>query len=161
MRTGPHKIFAVLALCAGLSVPAHAIEPGEALHDPALESRAREISSHLRCLVCQNQSIDDSQAPLAKDLRLLVRERLSAGDADADVLEFVRARYGDFVLLKPPLRPGTLLLWSSPFLLLILGGAALWSAQRRRAAAEPPRPLTEAERETLASLVARQGDGPT
>ncbi len=98
--------------------PAVAIEPDEILQDAALESRARQISADLRCLVCQNQSIDDSSASLAKDLRVLVRQRLSEGDSDADVRAFVVARYGEFVLLRPPLSLRTILLWATPFLLL-------------------------------------------
>ena len=102
-------LFAALAflLLAGAWAPAHAVEPGEMLKDPALEARARHISQELRCLVCQNQSIDDSNAELARDLRLLVRERLAAGDSDAAVLAFVEARYGEFVLLRPRLSAGT------------------------------------------------------
>lgn len=109
-------LIATLAL-AGLG-PAGAVEPDELLPDTALEARARRISSDLRCLVCQNQSIDDSSAGLAKDLRLLVRQRLNEGDSDADVLAFVVARYGEFVLLRPPLSLRTILLWAAPFLLL-------------------------------------------
>jgi cytochrome c-type biogenesis protein CcmH len=123
---------ALFVLLLALSTPALALEPGEALKDPALEARARALSSELRCLVCQNQSIDDSQAPLAKDLRLLVRERLTAGDSDAQVLNFLVQRYGDFILLKPPLRIGTLLLWGAPVLVLGLGALALALRARRR-----------------------------
>ncbi len=110
-------IVTLALFIAGLS-GASAVEPGEALADPVLEARARDLSTGLRCLVCQNQSIDDSNAPLAKDLRLLVRERLTAGDSDSDIIKYVVARYGDFVLLKPPINAATLLLWLAPVLLL-------------------------------------------
>ena len=102
----------------------HAVTPDEMLKDPALEFRAREISQHLRCVVCQNQSIDDSSAPLAHDLRILVRDRLSAGDSDAQTLDYVVARYGNFVLLRPPMQLNTLFLWFGPFLILLLAGYA-------------------------------------
>src|SRR5262245_39310993 len=118
LRAGPtRRLLAALALLA-LLLPAHAVEPDEMLRDPQLEARARQLSQALRCLVCQNQSIDDSNAGLARDLRVLVRERLSAGDSDQAVLAFVAARYGDFVLLRPPLEAHTLLLWAAPLLML-------------------------------------------
>jgi cytochrome c-type biogenesis protein CcmH len=132
-----------------------AVQPDEVLKDPVLESRARRLSQELRCLVCQNQSIDDSNAPLARDLRLLLRERLSAGDTDAQVLAFLSARYGEFVLLRPPLNAHTLLLWLAPFLLL--AGAMLTLFSRSRAAARRPTgaaaPLSETERARLAALL--------
>ena len=112
----------VLLFALLLAPAAWAVEPDEMLKDPVLESRARELSRHLRCLVCQNQSIDDSAAPLARDLRVLVRERLVAGDSDDKVLAFLTQRYGSFVLLKPPVKPATYLLWFGPFAVLILGG---------------------------------------
>ena len=112
--------------------PATAVEPDEILSDPVLENRARELSAQLRCLVCQNQSIDDSDAPLARDLRILVRERLTSGDTDAQVIDFVVARYGEFVLLKPRLNEHTLVLWLTPPLALLLGGFALWRLGRRK-----------------------------
>lgn len=108
-----------------------AVEPGEILKDPKLEARARELSAELRCLVCQNQSIDDSDAPLAKDLRLLVRERLQAGDTNAEVLDFVVARYGEFVLLRPPVSWHTAPLWGLPFVLLLIGGLVIFYLYRR------------------------------
>lgn len=104
-----------------------AVEPDEILKDPGLEARARNLSLELRCVVCQNQSIDDSNAPLARDLRIIVRERLKAGDSDREVLDFVVSRYGEFVLLRPPFRAHTLLLWLAPALALVL---ALWLAYR-------------------------------
>ena len=119
------------AMCLMLSC-ALAVMPDEVLKDPALEARARVISQDLRCLVCQNQSIDDSNAPLARDLRLIVRERLSAGDTDTQVFDYVVARYGNYVLLKPPLQTDTFLLWAAPFIMLAvgLGFAALYLRQR-------------------------------
>jgi cytochrome c-type biogenesis protein CcmH len=113
--------------------PIHAVQPDEIMSDPVKESRARDLSRELRCMVCQNQSIDDSEAPLARDLRLLVRERIAAGDSDAQVIDFLVARYGEFVLLKPRLEPHTLLLWLLPPLALAGGGFALWTHSRRRA----------------------------
>jgi len=124
------------------------------LKDPALEARARALSQELRCVVCQNQSIDDSNAPLAHDLRVVVRERLSAGDTDAQVLAFVTARYGEFVLLRPPFKPRTLLLWLTP--LLLLGGAAVFLLRARsRATAAGPgaEPLTAGEQQRLAEIL--------
>jgi cytochrome c-type biogenesis protein CcmH len=123
-----------LALIMGSPV-AYAVQPDEIMADPAKESRARDLSRELRCMVCQNQSIDDSEAPLARDLRLLVRERIAAGDSDAQVIDFLVARYGEFVLLKPRLEPRTLLLWLLPPLALAGGGLALWIQGRRRARA--------------------------
>ena len=112
---------------------AYAVQPDEIMADPVKEARARDLSRELRCMVCQNQSIDDSEAPLARDLRLLVRERIAAGDTDAQVIDFLVARYGEFVLLKPRLNPHTWLLWLLPPLALAGGGLALWTYSRRRA----------------------------
>jgi cytochrome c-type biogenesis protein CcmH len=122
--------LAALLLCAWTSVAA-AVQPDEQLADPVLEGRARAISGGLRCLVCQNQSIDDSDAPLARDLRLLVRQRLQAGDSDAEVRNYLVARYGDFILLKPPFAPATVLLWLTPALVLGAGAAVLMLRARR------------------------------
>ena len=124
-------IIAFLFLCVSL-MPAHAVNPDEVLSDPALEERARDLSAKLRCLVCQNQSIDDSDAELAKDLRVIVRERLVAGDSDEAVIDFIVARYGEFVLLHPRFAAHTWLLWVSPFVLILLGGVSLFVMQRRR-----------------------------
>jgi cytochrome c-type biogenesis protein CcmH len=128
------------------------------LADPALEARARALSLELRCQVCQNQSIDDSNAPLAADLRKLVRERLSAGDSDAAVLDFVVRRYGDYVLLRPPVRVDTWLLWYGPFAVLGLGalGALVYLRRRRPAGETPAAALTEAEEKRLRDLVERR-----
>jgi cytochrome c-type biogenesis protein CcmH len=145
----------VLVLTLLLALPAHATEPSEMLKDPALESRARDIGRALRCVVCQNQSIDDSNAEVARDMRRAVRERLSAGDSDAQVFDFMVARYGDYVLLKPPFKFGTLLLWlGAPLVLLIAATAIMLTALRRRATAPLP-PLSDEERERLRSLLGR------
>jgi cytochrome c-type biogenesis protein CcmH len=145
----------VLALIAALTVygPAFAVQPDEVLKDPALEKRAREISSGLRCLVCQNQSIDDSDAQLAKDLRVLVRERLVAGDSDGQVRDFLVQRYGEFVLLKPTFRTQTMLLWLAPALVLVLGGLGAYAALRRRP--QPAATLDEQEQQALEALLKR------
>lgn len=121
-------ILLLIAVCP----PAYAVQPDEIMSNAAQEARARNLSRELRCMVCQNQSIDDSDAPLARDLRLLVRERIEAGDSDAQVENFLVSRYGEFVLLKPRFNPHTLLLWLLPPLALLGGGAALWGHQRRR-----------------------------
>ena len=138
----------------GIVWPAFALEPGEALKDPALERRAREISKELRCLVCQNQSIDDSDAPLAKDLRRTVRERLIKGDSNRQVVMYITARYGDFVLLRPPVKPVTWLLWFGPHLLFLIALlVVVWRIRRRRRVKPTtPAPLSEAERRKLRRL---------
>jgi cytochrome c-type biogenesis protein CcmH len=144
----------VLALLVMLAVaPAFGVEPGELLADPALEQRARDISADLRCLVCQNQSIDDSNADLARDLRVLVRERLTAGDSDGEVVDFVVARYGEFVLLKPVFDGRTLVLWLGAPMLLALAALVLFIASRRRAAL--PAALTAEEQSRIEALVGR------
>ncbi|HEV7822588.1 MAG TPA: cytochrome c-type biogenesis protein [Burkholderiales bacterium] len=122
----------LLAISIAFASPAHAVQPDEIMADPAKEARARDLSRELRCMVCQNPSIDDSEAPLARDLRLLVRERIAAGDRDAQVMDFLVARYGEFVLLKPRLKSHTLLLWLLPPFALVGGGLALWMHNRRR-----------------------------
>jgi len=154
------RVFA-LAVAAFAASAAYAVQPDEIMSDPAKEARARDLSRELRCMVCQNQSIDDSEAPLARDLRLLVRERIAAGDSDAQVLDFLVARYGEFVLLKPRLEPHTLLLWLLPPLALAGGGLALWTHNRRRsrsAAAEDPSlfRLTAEEEARLEQLIAAE-----
>ncbi len=125
-------LMASLAQFAAISSPAYAVQPDEVMADTTKEARARALSLQLRCLVCQNQSIDDSDAPLARDLRVLVRERITAGDSDSDVMDYVVARYGDFVLLKPPFKLSTLVLWLSPILLLAAGIAMMRSSTRTR-----------------------------
>jgi cytochrome c-type biogenesis protein CcmH len=160
--------FAVLILAAillgGLMAPpaAQAVQPDEILADTGLELRARALSKHLRCLVCQNQSIDDSNAELARDLRVIVRERLVAGDSDKQVLAFLVARYGDFVLLKPPVNPTTWPLWFGPIAVLALAGVGIFFAQgRRRAApcAPQPAPLDQNERAALANILGQETSG--
>ena len=147
-----------LVLMAGLPSVLHAVQPDEVMHDPAKEARARALSRELRCMVCQNQSIDDSEAPLARDLRLLVRERIAAGDSDRQVLDFLVARYGEFVLLKPPLKEHTLILWLLTPVVLIGGGAGLWLYNRKRWASrrEDITALTPEEEARLEKLIADQ-----
>jgi cytochrome c-type biogenesis protein CcmH len=137
-------IRSVLIVLAFLALsPAQAVEPDEVLSDPALEARARSLSAELRCLVCQNQSIDDSDAGLAKDLRLLVRERLVAGDSNQDVLDFVVDRYGAFVLLRPPFDRSTYILWFTPFILALIGaGFVVMRLFSRKG--QPPRKASQA-----------------
>ncbi|MGP0058778.1 MAG: cytochrome c-type biogenesis protein [Beijerinckiaceae bacterium] len=130
---------------------ARAVQPDEVLADPALEARARTLSSDLRCMVCQNQSIDDSDAPLARDIRLLIRERIVKGESNDSVRAFLVSRYGDFILLKPPFAPETLLLWLSGPLTLTLGALGIYLAVRRRTR-EPAPALSAAEEERLAAL---------
>ncbi|UHD44846.1 cytochrome c-type biogenesis protein CcmH [Aureimonas altamirensis] len=142
-------LFALMLMFAAL-LPAHAVQPDEVLADPALEARARTLSAGLRCMVCQNQSIDDSDAPLARDLRLLVRERLEAGDSDRQVMSYLTDRYGEFVLLRPPFRLGTALLWGFPVLLLLAGLVFLLVRSRGRHRSEPR--LTEEEERELKNL---------
>jgi len=148
--------LALIALLAALLAPAAAlaVQPDEILKDLALEARARDLSRGLRCMVCQNQSIDDSEAPLARDLRLLVRERLTKGDSDSQVLDFLVARYGEFVLLKPPLELHTLLLWGLPPVALLAGMLALVVlARRRKTVNVEPAALSGDEQRRMAALV--------
>lgn len=146
--------FAFVALLLTLVHPALAVTPDEMLKDSALEARARHLSQELRCMVCQNQSIDDSDAPLAHDLRVLVRDRLKAGDSDTQVLDFLVARYGEFVLLKPRFELRTLLLWGLPPLALLAGLIGLVVAMRRRNRSDTgPNALSAAEQRRLATLV--------
>ncbi len=145
----------ILGLFLSLAAPALGVDPQEQLKDASLEARAREISAGLRCLVCQNQSIDDSDAPLARDLRLLVREQLKKGGTNQEVVDYVVARYGEFVLLRPRMTLNTALLWLAP-LLLIGGGAALALRVLRRPGDAPaPKPLTGEEKAELDALLAR------
>ena len=150
-------LWAGLLMIAISSVPAaRAVTPGEMLADRGLEARARGLSQLLRCVVCQNQSIDDSSAPLARDLRVLVRERLSGGDSDAQVLGFIVARYGNFVLLKPPLQANTLLLWLGPAILLLTAAGAFFLYLRNRERQFEDQltlPLTAQEQKRLARLL--------
>jgi len=148
-------------LVAGVlaAAPARAVQPDEILPDPTLEARARALSHELRCMVCQNQSIDDSEAPLARDLRILVRERLTAGDTDRQVIDYLVARYGEFVLLKPRFSAHTAILWSAPVIVLVVGAIALFAQARRRgavAAATPAGRLTAQEQARLNELTRDQ-----
>jgi len=156
----------MLAVLIGLTMAmssALAVQPDEVLQDRALEGRARALSQELRCMVCQNQSIDDSDAPLAKDLRVLVRERLTAGDSDSQVIDFLVARYGEFVLLKPRFSMHTLLLWLAPFGAVVIGGWGLVVFLRRRATepdvARAQEQLTPAEQARVAELLKESGQG--
>lgn len=143
----------VVLLALLMPLPAAAVQPDEILADAALETRARDIGKHLRCLVCQNQSIDDSDAELARDLRILVRERLSQGDGDRAVMDYIAARYGSFVLLKPPFQPATWLLWFGPAAVLLLSLIGIGVLLRRRAAPAPQPELSADERRRLAELL--------
>lgn len=150
--------IAALAICG----PAQAVQPDEVLDDPQLESRARVLSKDLRCLVCQNQSIDDSDAELAKDLRVLVRERLVEGDTDDEVMDFIVDRYGDYVLLRPPVNAGTALLWGGPFAIVLFAGAtvAVWMRRRQnQPAGGSGQGLSAEEQARLAKLI-DQDDKP-
>lgn len=155
MMTVARRFIVLIAalICAGA---AFAVTPDEVLSDPALEARARSISSELRCMICQNQSIDDSDAALAKDLRVLVRQRLVAGDTDQQVMEYVVSRYGEFVLLRPPFSWRNALLWAAPALLL-LGGVAYMLTATRRKRTDPATELTAAERDALDNVLRRDG----
>ncbi len=146
------RFLLVLALMMA-AAPAFAVNPDEVLSDPALEARARTLSSELRCMVCQNQSIDDSNADLAKDLRLLVRERITDGDSDEQVLNYIVSRYGEFVLLKPRVSVRTLLLWGAPVLLILAGGTSLVVFARKRAGKPTGSKLTAEEQARLAELL--------
>jgi len=148
--------FTLVLLALFAAQPAVAVQPDEILKDAALEARARSLSRELRCMVCQNQSIDDSDAPLARDLRLLVRERLTSGDSDSQVIDFLVARYGEFVLLKPRFEWHNAVLWLTPAAALIAGAIAMLVAiRRRRAAAPAATPLTPDEERRLAEVIDR------
>lgn len=154
MRHPSVKQVALAAVLA-LSAPAFAADPSEMLKDPQLESRAQHLGKGLRCLVCQSESIEDSNADLAKDLRIIVRERIAQGETDEQVKKFVVDRYGDYVLLKPPFKASTLVLWVGPFALLVLGIAAVFGFFRRRGTTAPaqPAPLTADEKRRLDALL--------
>jgi cytochrome c-type biogenesis protein CcmH len=151
------KLLHALSLLVALLVSSHAfaVEPGEMLKNSALEARARAISKQIRCMVCQNESIDESEAPLAHDLRVLVRQRIVAGDSDAQVINFLVSRYGEFILLKPPLSWNTLALWGAPPALLIVGLLTIVVVERRRAAGRPAEAvhLSAAEEARLAEIL--------
>lgn len=144
--------LAVALLAAFLAAPALAVEPNEMLQDPALEARARALSAGLRCLVCQNESIDDSHADLAHDLRVLLRERIARGDTDQQAIDYLVSRYGDFVLLRPRFSLKTALLWATPLLVLVLGGSLIVIGRRRRGQIETA-PLSADERAALQKIL--------
>jgi len=147
------RVLSLVVLLA--SSVAWAVQPDEMLHDPELEARARALSIDLRCLVCQNQSIDDSDAPLARDLRILLRDRLAAGDSDEEAVAYIVDRYGDYVLLKPPFKMTTLILWAAPALMLLMGVVLVVRRTRQRDSAPDPaaRPLSDAERKELDAIL--------
>lgn len=150
------RLILAAVLVLGAAAPVWAADPSEMLKDPALENRAEKLGKELRCLVCQSESIEDSNADLAKDLRIIVREQIQAGASDEQVKKFVVDRYGDYVLLKPPFKASTLVLWVGPFAFLVLGLGAAWAFYRRRGvsgAPPQPAPLTEAEKRRLAALL--------
>ena len=150
------RLFLFIAILV-FNFAAYAVEPDEILQDPALEARARSISAELRCLVCQNQSIDDSHAPLARDLRLLVRDRLKAGASDIEIRQYLVDRYGDFILLKPRFATDTIILWGAPFIVLLLSGFFVWrAAQRRGALLRSDAPLTDEEQARLDRILANK-----
>lgn len=151
-------VCSALLACLFLLPPnaARAVRPDEIMADPKLEARARNLSAQLRCMVCQNESIDESNADLARDLRLLVRERLQAGDSDDQVRSFLVRRYGDFILLKPPFKPETWLLWTAPFLILLAGGIFI-AVSRRRAGLATADGLTDAEQAKLNAMLDEDG----
>ncbi len=157
MGPGSWTSILVAFLLTVFSAPALAVQPDEILSNPVLELRARDLSQGLRCLVCQNQSIDDSDAGLAKDLRVLLRERLSAGDTDQQAMAYIVDRYGNFVLLKPPFQWNTALLWLSPVLLLLLAGGGFYTVLRRNRATPDPASLNTEDEARLAQLLE---DGP-
>ena len=147
------KALLALLLLLSLGAAAFAVEPAERLADPALEARARALSEELRCLVCQNESIDESAAPLAHDLRVLLRERIAAGDSDAQAVKFLTDRYGDFVLLKPPVEPATYALWFGPIIVLLLAAGGSLVYLRHRKAVPAAAPLSAAESRRLERLL--------
>jgi cytochrome c-type biogenesis protein CcmH len=150
----------LLLLLLLLPLPALAVSsPADMLPDATQEERARALGREIRCMVCQNQSIEDSEASLARDLRLIVRERIAAGDSDGQVMRFLHDRYGDFVLLKPPFSWSTAALWATPLVAVLLGLMLILGLRRRVAATAPPPPLTEEERRRLAALGLPPGDG--
>ncbi|MGC1766308.1 MAG: cytochrome c-type biogenesis protein [Pseudolabrys sp.] len=146
-------VFVILLFLCAIAGPVRAVQPDEVLSDSALESRARNLSRVLRWMVCQNQSIDDSEAPLARDLRLLVRERLTRGDSDQEALDFLVSRYGEFVLLKPPFEKHTLLLWGLPPLALFVGLIWLLTRARRISLRSEPECLSQEEERRISTLV--------
>jgi cytochrome c-type biogenesis protein CcmH len=154
------RFLAALAFMASLLVggAAFAVLPDEMLANPAQEARAVSLSKTLRCVVCQNQNIDDSAAPIARDMRLLLRQRIAAGDTDQQAVSYLVQRYGNFVLLKPPFQADTWVLWGAPFAVLLIAALAVFVPLRNRKTAPPPAPLTDAERQRLAILIGERTD---
>ncbi|WP_417795220.1 cytochrome c-type biogenesis protein CcmH [Terasakiella pusilla] len=156
------KLMIVLAALVALSAPALAVEPDEVLDDPILEQRAREVSKDLRCVVCQNQSIDDSDSGIAKKMRVLVRDRISQGDSNQEVKDYLVSRYGDFVLLKPPVKAKTLILWFGPAVMVVIGLIGIIFYYRRRAKEKPEnagaKPLSPQEKAHLEALLKEEGN---
>jgi cytochrome c-type biogenesis protein CcmH len=153
------RILANLCALFIFAVAAHAVQPDEVLKDPALEARARELSKDIRCLVCQNQSIDDSNADLARDLRVLVRERLTQGESNDQVMDYLVKRYGDFVLLRPPVKASTYLLWYGPIIIFIMGALSLFMFfRRRRTAPVMMAALSEDEQQRIEELLGSKSD---
>ena len=150
MRAAALAGLVFLTLAPGFAL---AVTPDEMLADPKLEARAEALSAQLRCMVCQNELIDESEAPLAHDIRVLVRQKILAGDSDAQIRAFLVARYGDFILLKPPFKPETFLLWTAPLLLLLAGGAAIALSFKQYKTPVPLASLSAAEREKLSAIV--------
>jgi cytochrome c-type biogenesis protein CcmH len=155
------RLALIAAAALAMAAPALAVTPDEQLKDPKLEARARAISQELRCVVCQNQSIDDSAAPLAHDLRVILRERIAAGDSDKQAVAYLVARYGDFVLLKPPFQPDTWALWLGPLAILVLGGAgaAVYMRGRSKAGEAPLSAADEAEAARLLAPIESKAKG--
>ncbi len=147
------RILTLLAFLCAAALPAAAVQPDEVLDDPAMEQRARELSAKLRCLVCQNQSIDDSDAPLARDLRIRLRERLTKGESDEQVIDYLVDRYGEFILLQPKMGMHTLVLWLGPFVLLLLGVFIVARKRRAETVKTVEAPLSDEETKRLKELI--------
>ena len=154
-----NRIALAAALLLALSAPAFAVDPAEMLKDPRLEARAEKLGSGLRCMVCQSESIEESNADLARDLRVIVRQHITAGDSDQQIIDYLHSRYGDYVLLDPPFKAKTLVLWLGPFALLLAAAGAGFAVLRRRTAAPPPPSLTPEEAQRLDALL--KDSGPT
>jgi cytochrome c-type biogenesis protein CcmH len=150
-RKDTGRVALTFFLFLAAAAPAWAVRPDEMLKDPVLEARAHKVGEELRCLVCRNQSIEDSEADLAHDLRVLVRQRIAAGDTDRQVIDYVHSRYGDFVLLKPPFQGDTALLWGGPLLLVLIGAGMAWRFYRTQPPPAPP--LSDVEERRLAALL--------
>ena len=153
------RVFALFAVALFLSVSALAVEPSEILEDPVLEQRARDVSQYLRCVQCQNETIDESDAQIARDMRVLVRQRLLDGDSNEEIIDYMVGRYGDYVLLKPRFQSNTVVLWLGPFAILVLGGIIVARRLRTAAHSGSAPPLSEEERAEIGDVLSR-GDDP-